>query len=482
MRSGPELAEILNLLDRGDRMEAARRIRALWGDGSAEARDGLPADSARLDAVLRSLDRIREANRAVREGRVADLANHARAVCTELDPALPWLGMYAGSLLQAAFRFTGDRTLRDSALEALRPVADRVEVPDAAVPARAMMGSVHLLAGAYHTALELCDAALGLARASGLEDRPPAALAHQFRGYVLLEWNRLDEARDALGRAWHASEDGNAGVRSGVARVMAQLVAIRGETQEAEMWLARLEALVAEPMTLRNREWLTAVRVRHKLGTGDLRAIDEWLRAWDYRPETLAAANDLHLSSRLHELDGVLHLLEATERWSDVIALAPLIHRVAHDRRSWFDARALSTWAVALEARGLRDDADALFNRALLAGDNGSFVRVYIEGNPVRAKMLTRLAEVDSANEHAHRVLGSAPELRSGIVPVARSLTDRQLAVLRLVEQGCSNKAIARELGVTLSTVKTHLRATFLRLDAVSRTQAIARARERGLL
>jgi ATP/maltotriose-dependent transcriptional regulator MalT len=221
------------------------------------------------------------------------------------------------------------------------------------------------------------------------------------------------------------------------------------------------------------------VRIRHTIGTGDLRAIDEWLRAWDYRSETLAAADDLHLSSRLHELDGALHLLEATERWNDVTALAPQIHRVAHDRRNWFDARALSTWAVALEARGLQGDADELFNRALLAGDNGSFVRVYVEGNPIRTKMLERLAEAEPANVHAHRVLGSAPELCSVVV---RSLTDRQLAVLRLVEQGCSNKAIARELGVTLSTVKTHLRATFLRLDAVSRTQAIARARERGLL
>jgi ATP/maltotriose-dependent transcriptional regulator MalT len=474
--------EILHLLDRGDRTEAASRIGVLLRDGSAEARDGSPADSARLAAVLRSLDRIQEAKRAVTEGRVADLAKHARAACTELDPALPWLAMYAGSLLQAAFRFTGDRALRDDALEALRPIADRVDVPEAAVPARAMMGSVHLLAGAYHATVEFCDAALGLARAFGLEDCPPAALAHQFRGYVLFEWNRLDEARDALASAWHASESGNNGVRSGVARVMAQLAAIRGETQEAEVWLERLEALVGEPMTLRNREWLKAVRIRHTIGTGDLRAIDEWLRAWDYRPETLAAANDLHLSGRLHELDGVLHLLEATERWSEVVALAPLIHRVAHDRRSWFDARALSTWAVALEARGLRNDAGELFNRALLAGDTGSFVRLYIDGNPIRVKLLERLAAADPANVHAHRVLGSAPELRSGVMRTADPLTDRQLAVLRLVEQGCSNKAIARELGVTLSTVKTHLRATFFRLDAVSRTQAIARARERGLL
>lgn len=49
----------------------------------------------------------------------------------------------------------------------------------------------------------------------------PVALAHQLRGYVLFEWDRLDDARTELGRAWELAGDGNHGVRSGVARILA---------------------------------------------------------------------------------------------------------------------------------------------------------------------------------------------------------------------------------------------------------------------
>jgi LuxR family maltose regulon positive regulatory protein len=234
-------------------------------------------------------------------------------------------------------------------------------------------------------------------------------------------------------------------------------------------------------MTLRNREWLMAVRVRHSIGTGDLRAVDDWLRAWDYRPETLEGQDEAHLSSRLHELDGVLALLEATERWSDVLAVAPLVHRVARDRRRWFDARALSAWAVALEALGRRDEADARWADALRAGEHGSFVRVYVEGSAVRLDLLRRGVSASPPVDGTRRVLAAVPDLMQGNTPDA-GLTGRQLDVLRLVERGMSNKSIARELGLSMSTVKTHLRSAFARLDARSRTQALARARDLGLL
>ena len=61
-------------------------------------------------------------------------------------------------------------------------------------------------------------------------------------------------------------------------------------------------------------------------------------------------------------------------------------------------------------------------------------------------------------------------------------LTDRELEVLRLVAAGTSNRAIAARLTVTLGTVKKHLNNIFGKLDVQSRTQALARARELGLL
>jgi LuxR family maltose regulon positive regulatory protein len=473
-RSGHEAGSLLDRLARGERESVAERLRSALEAAHANS------DGEALDAAMAGMDAILEGRNAVREGRVAALTAHARAAAERIPPALSWLAMYAGSLLQAAFRFSGDPALRDDALAALRRVADRVDDPEAAVAARAMMGSVHLLAGAYHATLQLCDAALDFARSAGLEDTPAAALAHQFRGYVLFEWNRLDEAESSLRRAWSAGE-GSSGVRSGVARVLAGLAGARGQRGEADLWLERLESIVAEPRTLRNREWLMAVRVRHSIGTGDLHAVDDWLRAWDYRPETLQGEDEAHLASRLQELDGVLALLEATQRWSDVLVVAPLVHSVARDRRRWFDARALSSWAVALESLGRREEAATRWADALLAGEHGSFARLYVEGSAVRVDLLRRAASAPSPVAGARRVMAALPELAEPAPPEA-GLTGRQLEVLRLVDRGLSNKSIARELDLSMSTVKTHLRSAFARLDAGSRTQALARARELGLL
>jgi DNA-binding NarL/FixJ family response regulator len=61
-------------------------------------------------------------------------------------------------------------------------------------------------------------------------------------------------------------------------------------------------------------------------------------------------------------------------------------------------------------------------------------------------------------------------------------LTAREREILRAYDRGLSDKEVARELGVTVSTVKTHARRTYEKLDARSRTAALHRARAHDLL
>jgi LuxR family maltose regulon positive regulatory protein len=65
---------------------------------------------------------------------------------------------------------------------------------------------------------------------------------------------------------------------------------------------------------------------------------------------------------------------------------------------------------------------------------------------------------------------------------LAEPLSARELEVLRLLAAGRSNAELAAELFVERSTVKTHLVHLYRKLDAGSRTQAVARARALGLL
>ena len=62
------------------------------------------------------------------------------------------------------------------------------------------------------------------------------------------------------------------------------------------------------------------------------------------------------------------------------------------------------------------------------------------------------------------------------------ALTQAQLEVLRHVDAGLSNQEIAAALAISLATVKWHLHQVFQKLGARNRTEAVAIAREEGLL
>ncbi|WP_286815528.1 LuxR C-terminal-related transcriptional regulator [Marinobacter sp. UBA3607] len=65
---------------------------------------------------------------------------------------------------------------------------------------------------------------------------------------------------------------------------------------------------------------------------------------------------------------------------------------------------------------------------------------------------------------------------------LAEPISDREQGVLELIAQGLSNQEIADKLHISLHTVKTHARRINAKLDVKSRTQAIVRARELGIL
>ena len=61
-------------------------------------------------------------------------------------------------------------------------------------------------------------------------------------------------------------------------------------------------------------------------------------------------------------------------------------------------------------------------------------------------------------------------------------LTPRELEILRALGEGMTNKAVARQLGISAHTVKFHLEAVFAKLGVASRAEAVAHGLRRGLL
>jgi DNA-binding CsgD family transcriptional regulator len=85
----------------------------------------------------------------------------------------------------------------------------------------------------------------------------------------------------------------------------------------------------------------------------------------------------------------------------------------------------------------------------------------------------------------------AAPGERAAATVVARdprarpediALTQRELDVLALMAEGASNKMIARQLGISVHTVKFHVGSLLDKLDATGRTDAVAHAARRGVI
>jgi len=62
------------------------------------------------------------------------------------------------------------------------------------------------------------------------------------------------------------------------------------------------------------------------------------------------------------------------------------------------------------------------------------------------------------------------------------TLSQRELQILRIVADGASNKELSRKLFVSENTVESHLRRIYSKLETRNRTQAVSKARERGIL
>jgi DNA-binding NarL/FixJ family response regulator len=91
-------------------------------------------------------------------------------------------------------------------------------------------------------------------------------------------------------------------------------------------------------------------------------------------------------------------------------------------------------------------------------------------------------AFLDVKSVAAGEALANSGELQNDLEVDQPALTKRELEVLAAMADGASNKAIARRLGISFHTVKFHVAAVLAKLDADTRTEAVAKAAHLGLV
>ena len=188
--------------------------------------------------------------------------------------------------------------------------------------------------------------------------------------------------------------------------------------------------------------------------------------------------NEQHIQDVLRALDGQLLLAKEQNR-----------------SRSQIDILILQ--AYALHAKGDLAKAASSLEQALSRAEPESYLRLFLnEGAALRALILGLRLLIEKSGHSLHDYIekllaafsqsaqaqGSISNIQHPTSELIDPLSDRELEVLRLIAQGLSNNEICEKLFVALSTVKGHNLRIFSKLQAKSRTEAVARARELSLL
>lgn len=233
-----------------------------------------------------------------------------------------------------------------------------------------------------------------------------------------------------------------------------------------------LTALIARALLVEGKlnEALLWVRERGLSVDDDLSYLREF--------EHLTLARVLIAQYKRDDDDGLIH--DAIGLLARLLKAAQAGGRIG----SVIEIKVLQT--LAYEAQGNLSKTLISLERALTLARPEGYVQTFVgEGAPMEA-LLKKIKPDDARlKEYVGKLLGTLDGKEfhpPGIQPLIDPLSERELEVLQLIAEGLTNPEIASRLYLSLNTVKVHTRNIYGKLDVHSRTQAIARSQELGLL
>ena len=347
----------------------------------------------------------------------------------------------------------------------------------------------------YETALEL--AAGEDPRMRGIRD------IHTGLAEIAVQRGDLAAAREHLRRCDELGEA--AGLPRNPYRwrvALAQLRDAEGDRQAALDLLAEAEQVYAGDFAPNVRP-VPAMRARVLAAHGALADALEWRRQAEVSSnddlsylreyEHVTLARVLLAQHNADGADGADQLL------ADALELLQRLQRAAEDGdRAGTVIEVLALLALARQQAGDDEEALGTLERALMMSEPEGHVQVFAGGGQPMAALLTALDRRRPGWPYVHQVLDAAVQparvgYATGATEGGRSgqpatgglvdpLTGRERDVLRLLASELDGPAIARELVLSLNTVRTHTKNIYAKLGVTNRRAAVARAHQLNLL
>jgi LuxR family maltose regulon positive regulatory protein len=369
--------------------------------------------------------------------------------------------------------------------EALK-IARQAPVPFIAIHPLSALGDLYIMRGQLRRAHEFRREALDLiterANRSGIP-LPLMGWAHIRMGELLYEWNDLEGASSQVAQGIELAELGGDTPSLvfgylALGQIKLALGDLRGATDELE----RAKPLV---QGAEMPEWMNQfnqLQVQVWLAQGSVRTALDWVEetrfsvddeaSYRYEIARLAMARVLiahgEQGSDARALDRAQVLLERLRGAAEAAGRMGVVIQV------------LALQALAYRCQGDARQALAALERALRLAEPEGYMRVFLNLGLPMAALLQEARSRGILSEYLTRLMGAMRPPAPTVLP--DPLSERELQVLERVAAGLSNREIANELIIAVGTVKRHVATIYEKLGVNSRTQAVARARELGIL
>ena len=347
--------------------------------------------------------------------------------------------------------------------------------------------------GHLHLSEKLLDQGLQLAHLLPEEELAgPYARLLIYKGYIFWLKNRIESSQQLLKAGIEVAE------RSGDAYIIMGYVLLSNierhntNLEQAYDLLAKAEATLqywSVPAFI-FQPWLTAMRVNLLI---DEQKIDTAISNLHYL-YGLLDQNDYALSPEhypgLRSLCDVFLVRAKSISGQHAKALKLLDKKLENtgDLQQGFSLifallmRALLRYQLSQEDNALQD-----FRKAIVLAEQNYCIMPFIEYSQSMLALYDQLPSSIQESPFVQEILqniqaADQPQHNVAFAKVRMIISQRELSVLKLIAEGLTNQQIAERLFISLHTVKTHARRINAKLGVKSRTQAIIKARELGVI
>jgi LuxR family maltose regulon positive regulatory protein len=461
---------------------------ALTADEIQHIKGHIAAISAYQALYSEQLDRVRELG-----GLALELLPEDNFMRSSVALALGW-----------AERFNGDLKAATKAFLEARNISLRYGNTFLAVSAVCRLAYTQMLAGQLQKAADTCLEALQMAAVpqpggdAGADQRsgqlPVAGYALVYLGTIYGEWNRLEEAVSTLERGIDLC--------SQLGYIMDQIV---GQSALARAKIGQGECVAAKEACDNANEFSQKMKgyIYAQRWAEDCQ-VRLWLAQCDEDRDRLVKATRWAEQSGLqkddelnfyHELAHIMLarvLVAQGEADPDGAYLADahyLLERLLETAESagWMGKaiEILVLQALAYQAQDRLEEALCVLEQALTLAEPEGYIRIFLDEGQAMARLLYKAAERQISSEYAGRLLAAFPArepIQNQQVEMVDPLSEREMEVMQLISEGDTNAEIAQSLHITTGTVKNHIKNIYSKLNVHNRAQAIARARQLGLI